>query len=271
MRFRTAVFEVIDTLRVAISFGLPGVFKAIYASPSIVFSPLALSRISMAGIWVPFGNGGDEGQREDKENLITPHAKGVVLDIGAGHAHAAKYLDRTKVSKYVALEPNTLMHTQLRAKAQEYGFTEADDTLLILSCGAEDAASILSSTNGQVDTIISSLTLCSVPAPDLTIRALANDVLVPGGALLLNEHVRHHRADVVWWQGFWTPIWGKVFDGCCLDRPTFKWVEELVDESGQSIWKEGKTWEPANYDGEEESVFWRRLGRFVKKGERAAN
>jgi hypothetical protein len=38
----------------------------------------------MANIWILFGAGGDEAFRADKKMLITPHARGVVLDLGAG-------------------------------------------------------------------------------------------------------------------------------------------------------------------------------------------
>ncbi|KAJ7032763.1 hypothetical protein C8F04DRAFT_1235161 [Mycena alexandri] len=145
------------------------------------------------------------------------------------------------------------MHARIREMAAAAGYTEADGTLLVLSCGAEDAASILSSVHTPVDTIVSVLTLCTVPAPQLTIRTL------------LLDHVRSHRADVAWWQKVFTPMWKRVFDGCCLDRPTDIWAKELVDESGASVWKEWKIWDLAADDKDEETTFWRRLGRFVKK------
>ncbi|KAJ7032767.1 hypothetical protein C8F04DRAFT_1040144 [Mycena alexandri] len=264
MKFR-AIFETADTMRVALTIGAPTVLRAIMASPSLLFNSAVLSRISMANIWIPFGAGSDEDTRADKTELITSHARGVVLDLGAGHGHTVNYLNRATVTKYVALEPNVLMHPRIREMAAAAGYTEADGTLLVLSCGAEDAASILSSVHTPVDTIVSVLTLCTVPAPQLTIRTLLLDVLAPGGSLLFLEHVRSHRADVAWWQKVFTPMWKRVFDGCCLDRPTDIWAEELVDESGASVWKEWKIWDLAADDKDEETTFWRRLGRFVKK------
>lgn len=84
-----------------------------------------------------------------RPDLITPRAHGVVLDLGAGHGesvieveipkmrrcdavlrrqltlllsptplsspgHSIQYLDVKKVTKYIALEPNALMHEKLR-------------------------------------------------------------------------------------------------------------------------------------------------------------
>ncbi|KAF7361371.1 hypothetical protein MSAN_01169900 [Mycena sanguinolenta] len=229
-----------------------------------MFNWTALSQISFATVWMAFGQGSDEHARPDKTNLITPHAKGVVLDIGAGHGYTASYLDRTKVTKYIALEPNTLMHGHIREKAHAAGFTEADGTLLILSCGAEATPSIMSSVDHtKVDTIVAVLSLCSVPNPKNTLLSLAQDILISGGEFLFYEHVLSHRKDVAWWQKFWAPIWVYVFDGCRLDRPTHLWVKELVDENGESVWAEGKYWGPDGWP--EEQLFWRQIGRFVKK------
>ncbi|KAI0694056.1 hypothetical protein BC835DRAFT_1035614, partial [Cytidiella melzeri] len=53
----------------------------------------------------------DENCREVKTSLITPHACGVVLDVGAA-----------KVTKYVALEPNIHMNSKIRKVADAAGF-----------------------------------------------------------------------------------------------------------------------------------------------------
>jgi hypothetical protein len=79
------------------------------------------------------------------------------------------------------------MHRHIRASANGAGFTEEDGTLVILSCGAEDVSSILEAlgaTEPPVDTIVSVLTLCSVPSPERTIRNLVRDILRPGGQFL---------------------------------------------------------------------------------------
>jgi hypothetical protein len=155
------------------------------------------------------------------------------------------------------------MHPRLREMAAAAGYTESDGTLLILSCGAEDTASILSSVDAPVDTIVSVLTLCTVPAPQETLRALVLEVLTSGGEFLFLEHVRGDRADAVWWQRVLMPFWTRVFDGCCLDRPTDVWAKELVDDNGASAWSEGKIWDPTDWD--KETLFCLQFGRFVKK------
>lgn len=155
------------------------------------------------------------------------------------------------------------MHDQLRRAASEAGYTESDGTLLILPYGAEDTSSILSSLNNiQVDTIISVLTLCSIPDPQATITNLVRDLLKPDGVFLYYEHVLSPRKDVAWWQRFWAPLWALAFDGCRLDRPSHLYVEEVEGHDGESIWKERKVW---GKEGEpEEHLHWHRVGRYVK-------
>ena len=152
------------------------------------------------------------------------------------------------------------MHEEIRANASRAGFTEADGTLLIVACGAEETRLVTSALGGAhtVDTVVSVLTLCGVPAPRAAMRGLADEVLRPGGLLLFWEHVLSRRADVAWWQRFWTPLWKRAFDGCRLDRPTDVWVMQM------DAWAESKVW---TVDGDlGERLLWHQIGRFVKKG-----
>jgi len=172
-------------------------------------------------------------------------------------------LDHSKVTKYVALEPNIGMHEKLRMLASQAGYSESDGTLVILSCGAQDTSAILSSLHDtQVDTVISVLTLCSVPDPRDTITNLILDVLKPGGKLLFYEHVLSPLKDVAWWQHFWAPLWAFWLDGCRLDRPTHVYIEEVGGRSGENVWKERHVW---GKEGEpDECLFWHRAGQYIK-------
>jgi hypothetical protein len=175
-----------------------------------------------------------------------------------GHGHTVKYLDREKVSRYIALEPNTFMHQEIRKLCNAEGFTESDGSLLVLSCGAEDISSVLTELQepNSVDTLISILTLCSVPEPEQTLSALVRYVLKPGGTLLFYEHVLSPRDDVAWWQRFWSPVWGLAFDGCKLNRPTHLCIESMRGWSGGDWW--------VNEGEDEESLLLHCSGKFVK-------
>ncbi|KAG1900512.1 uncharacterized protein F5891DRAFT_1128413 [Suillus fuscotomentosus] len=222
-----AAFGVVTDLRLGFVGGLWPTIIAIWHVSYLLFQPLEISRIFIA----------DEAGRAVKKGLITPHAYGVVLDLGAGHGHTVNYLDHSRVTKYVAVEPNVHMHAKLRRTASAAGYNEDNGTLLILPCGAENISTTLSylpAPHPPVDTLISVLTLCSIPSPQSTISSLAAEVLKPGGQILFYEHVLSERED--------TSLWGIDVGG---------WVQ---GEGG--IWgKEGEAGE---------HLFWHRVGRLVK-------
>ncbi|KAI0072621.1 hypothetical protein K474DRAFT_1650758 [Panus rudis PR-1116 ss-1] len=264
------VWNFLLDLKLAIKLAFLPTLKDVLRSPSLLFHPRGISRQFMSYVWNAYGDGVDTNSGPVKKSLITPYAKGVVLDLGAGHGHTVNHLDHSKVNKYIALEPNVLMHPHIRTLAQKAGFTESEGTLQILPYGIEDLSSIVSALGGSprcVDTIISILTLCSIPEPERTLRGLLEVVLKPGGQFLYYEHVLNSREDVAWWQRFLTPVWAAAFDGCRLDRPTHVWVEKMDD-----IWAENGEGEDAEnrkvwgVEGEDvESMFWHRIGRYVKR------
>jgi SAM-dependent methyltransferase len=180
----------------AVKYGMPRTLRAIIAQPRLLLHPSALSRLFFSFVWEKFAPLVDEGARQVKESLIQPHAYGIVLDIGAGHGHTIPYLDRTRVTKYVAVEPNTRMHSEIRGMAQKHGFG-ADD-VVVLGCGAEDSNTISATLGGRevVDTIVCILTLCTVPDPTAVASSLARTVLKPGGQFLWYEHILNPLPDV---------------------------------------------------------------------------
>ncbi|KAJ3937026.1 MAG: hypothetical protein NXY57DRAFT_909780 [Lentinula lateritia] len=260
-----AAFSLFDDLRAAVRVAFWPTLKDICHNPALIFH---ISRTFMAHVWSAFAAPTDENGRLVKQSLLLPNATGTVLDIGAGFGHTIQYLDCSKVTKYVALEPNIQMHSKIRHTAERAGFHESDGSLVILSCGAEDTLEILKVLGDPypVDTITSVLTLCSIPSPKRVITSLVKDVLKPGGQVLFYEHVLSPRADVAWWQRFWTPLWSIFLDGCRLDCPTHLHIEEMkyTDDMGNevSMWDGGKTWGKPNES--EENLWWHQAGRFVK-------
>ncbi|OJA08449.1 hypothetical protein AZE42_05045 [Rhizopogon vesiculosus] len=254
------IFGLFPMMGLAIRAAFWPIILAVWHAPSLLFRPQALSTLVTTHVWRVCGSWVDEHSRDTKKALITPHAHGIVLEIGPSYGHTIQYLDHSRVTKYVAVEPNVLMHPELRRVASAAGYSEDAGTLLILSCGAEDISAILSSLpapHPPIDTLISIFTLCSIPAPQLTTSALITEALKPGGQVLLFEHMRSDMEDVAWWQRFWTPMWGLLFDGCELNRPTHRWIEDVGG------WAEGK-WSILGKEGEPEELINYRVGRFVR-------
>jgi hypothetical protein len=247
--------------------------RAILAEPSLLLHPNKLRAVIFFNVWAFTSPSVDQLCREVKESLVRPNACGVVLDLGAGqshpryrcvypwgsshtgHGHTLKYLDNAKVTRYIALEPNAMFHDKIRETARAAGFAPSD--VDILGCGAEQTDEIIRLLGGrhQVDTIISTLTLCRIPDEKQTIERLCTDVLKPrGGQLLFYEHVLCDDKDVAFWQRVWTPLWQLVV-GCYLDRPTHKWVDEL------DVWA---TRELSRKPDEPYNLWWHQIGRYVR-------
>jgi SAM-dependent methyltransferase len=149
------------------------------------------------------------------------------------------------------------MHGTLVTNAIKAGFSP--ERIQIMGCGAEDATAIIKALDGEkADTIISVLSLCGVPDAEGSLERMVRDVLKPGGKLLFYEHVQCDPSPtLMWWQTFWTPLWQAVL-GCRLDKPTHLYVERLDSWEQREVWGKLPTEEP--------SLFWHRVGCYVKKG-----
>ena len=69
----------------------------------------------------------------------------------------------------------------------------------------------------SVDHVLVTWTLCTIPDVDRALRE-THRVLRPGGTLHFVEHGRSPREQVAQWQDRLTPLWGKAFGGCHLNR-----------------------------------------------------
>lgn len=136
-------------------------------------------------------------------------ALGRVLEIGAGTGLNLRFYRPDRVSSIVALEPDPAMGERLAWRAK---------TLLVpldLRCTAVDDADL---PDAAFETIVVTLTLCSVPDPAAAAASIAR-WLVPGGRLLFIEHVAAlgMRGRL---QRVATPLWSRAVGGCHLDRDT---------------------------------------------------
>ncbi|KAJ3314231.1 hypothetical protein HDU76_002463 [Blyttiomyces sp. JEL0837] len=157
-----------------------------------------------ANVWKHgFGNGVDESKSGVKKELITRNATGIVVDVGSGHGHTLRYLDKSKVKEVIAVEPNEEMWQHINKEAEKVGISAR-----IFEGGIEG---LLEEGDGvgvgrnAVDTVVCVLTLCSVGNDNLEkCCKILYDVLKPGGTCLVIEHVRSKYKQVVYWQAVLT-------------------------------------------------------------------
>ncbi len=132
-----------------------------------------------------------------------------MLEIGAGTGLNLRHYRPDRVDSLVALEPDSAMRGRLAQRA-------ATVTVPLEILGETIEAAQLG--ESSFDTVVATLTLCSVPDPALVADAIFS-WLAPGGRLLFIEHVAALgvRGRL---QRCLTPVWAHVAGGCRLDRDT---------------------------------------------------
>ena len=141
-----------------------------------------------------------------KSNLLHD-IHGTVLEIGPGTGANLRYLQSDVT--WLGVEPNHFMHRYLKATMKEYGIRGQ-----VLSASAEHIPLKAKS----VDTVISTLVLCSVSDPQKVLNEIKR-VLKPTGKFLYIEHIP--ASPGTWMcriQKILKPIWSLIANGCQLDR-----------------------------------------------------
>jgi len=132
-----------------------------------------------------------------------------VLEIGPGTGPNLRYY--ASGIHWLGVEPNPYMVPHLKAAAEQAGL-EVD----IRSGAAEQ----LPAGDDSIDTVVSTLVLCSVDDPETVLREVYR-VLKPGGRFLFLEHVAAPPGTFLRRvQSFIRPVWKRIGDGCHPDRDT---------------------------------------------------
>ena len=140
-------------------------------------------------------------------------ATGRVLEIGAGTGANLPHLPRSGITSLLLVEPSAPMRDRLARRVRAEQAHLPVDTHIV-----DGSAAALPVADGTIDTVVSTLVLCSVPDIDAAVREL-HRVLAPGGRLLLLEHVAGHgRTRRL--QAVIDPGWRVVARGCRLVRDT---------------------------------------------------
>lgn len=147
---------------------------------------------------------------------VPPLATGRVLEIGTGAGLNFPHYGR-QVSHLFGLEPADHLRQLAARAAQPLPFP-----VTLLGSGAE----ALPLESGSIDTVVSTWTLCSVPAIESAL-AEARRVLRPGGQLLFMEHGLAPDAEVARTQRRAAPAM-RALAGCNPDRP----IDALVEAAG---------------------------------------
>ena len=145
---------------------------------------------------------------------LAAHARGRVLEVGAGTGSQLRwYSAGTEVT---ALEPDPGMAARARRAAAR---AAARVTVV------EGVAEHLPFAAASFDAVLTSFSFCTVADPAAGLDELRR-VLVPGGRLLMLEHVHLRWEPGRRLQSWAAPTWAVMAGGCRLDRDTGRFVRE---------------------------------------------
>jgi SAM-dependent methyltransferase len=159
------------------------------------------------------------GMRRRREELLRA-ARGRTLEIGGGTGlNLAHYGER--VSELIVAEPSPAMRRRLERRA-EHG----PGSTRVIDAPAER----LPFDDASVDTVVSTLVLCTVDDPAAALSEIVR-VLRPDGRLLFIEHVRSESRALAWCQDRLAGPWRRFAEGCRCNRPT----ASLMAASGRAV------------------------------------
>ena len=166
------------------------------------------------------------GMRRHRRDLLT-QARGRTLEIGSGTGlNLAHYPD--DLDELVLAEPDPSMRKRLQTAVRR-----GEHKARVIDAPAEQ----LPFADTSIDTVVSTLVLCTVTAPDLALREIRR-VLRPNGQLLFIEHVRSDSATLARWQDRLARPWQRFAEGCRCNRATL----ELMDACGFQLKARPAAW-----------------------------
>ncbi len=155
-----------------------------------------------------------------RRSTLLSGARGRVVEIGAGTGlNIAHYPDG--IDELVLMEPEPAMRRRLARRLQRHARAAR-----IIEAPAEH----LPLTDESVDTVVSTLVLCTVDDPERALREIAR-VLRPGGQLLFVEHVRASSRFLAAWQDYLFQPWRSFAGGCRCNRPTVELMRACGSQS----------------------------------------
>jgi ubiquinone/menaquinone biosynthesis C-methylase UbiE len=166
------------------------------------------------------------GMRARRRDLLAL-ARGRTLELGSGTGlNVPHYPD--DLDELILAEPAAPMRRRLKKAVRR-----SDRTATILDAAAER----LPVDDGSVDTVVSTLVLCTVDQPVAVLDEIKR-VLRPGGRLLFLEHVRADSAWLAAWQDRLEKPWKRFAEGCRCNRATV----QLIEAAGFSVQHRSGTW-----------------------------
>jgi ubiquinone/menaquinone biosynthesis C-methylase UbiE len=160
---------------------------------------------------------------------IVPQARGEVLEVGIGSGFNLRFYSN-QVTRIRGVDPSKKLLEMAQKRANAV-MIPVD----LLNASAEE----LPLANQEVDTVVMTWSLCSIPKPEAALAEMLR-VLKPGGDLLFVEHGRSSDPSVRAWQDRINRPWRAFAGGCNLNRE----VDHLISAAGFRILEMNKSYLP---------------------------
>jgi ubiquinone/menaquinone biosynthesis C-methylase UbiE len=181
----------------------------------------------LAVVYDPFLWLGEIAGMRRRRSALLGGARGRVVEIGAGTGlNIAHYPD--SIAELVLTEPEPGMRRRLARRLQRH-----PRSARIVGAPAER----LPLADASVDTVVSTLALCTVNDPERALREIAR-VLRPDGQLLFIEHVRASSRFLAACQDNLLQPWRHFAGGCICNRPTV----QLMHACGFTVVADDVVW-----------------------------
>jgi ubiquinone/menaquinone biosynthesis C-methylase UbiE len=181
-----------------------------------------LARVYDPSLWL-----GELAGMRRRRNALLVGAAGRVVEIGAGTGlNVEHYPDG--IADLVLAEPEPAMRRRLGRRLQRHARGAH-----VVDARAEQ----LPLSDASVDTVVSTLVLCTVDEPERALREIAR-VLRPDGQLLFIEHVRASSAFLAACQDRLLGPWSRFAGGCRCNRPTV----DLMRACGFTVTVDNAVW-----------------------------
>jgi ubiquinone/menaquinone biosynthesis C-methylase UbiE len=191
-------------------------------------SPYAAWLRIMAMLYDPFLWLGEIAGMRRRRRTLVAKAHGLVVELGAGTGlNVAHYSDA--VHDLILTEPEPGMRRKLARRLERQARAAR-----ILAAPAE----CLPLADACVDTVVSTLVLCTVDDPEGALREIAR-VLRPDGQLLFIEHVRASSRFLAACQDRLLKPWRGFAGGCVCNRPTLELMHAcgFTVEADDGVWR----------------------------------
>jgi len=181
----------------------------------------------LAHVYDPFLWLGEHTSMRRRRRTLLHDAVGRVVEIGAGTGlNLRHYPD--DIAELVLVEPEVTMRLRLARRVKQHARVAH-----VVDARAES----LPLPDASVDTVVSTLVLCTVDDPERALREIAR-VLRPGGQLLFIEHVRSSSRLLAACQDRLLEPWRRFAGGCRCNRPTV----ELMRACGFDVAADDGAW-----------------------------